>query len=54
MTDAERIEALKRYLRHFGECALMVRGGACDCGLYRLLGFSLGEKGAKNGSATGT
>jgi hypothetical protein len=41
MTDAERVRALRPYLKHFSSCAFMERGAACDCGLYRLLGMSV-------------
>lgn len=39
MTAGEKVEALKPYLRHFGDCALLKGGGVCDCGLYRILGL---------------
>jgi hypothetical protein len=45
MTDAERVRALRPYLKHFSSCAFMKRGEACDCGLYRLLGLEIGEEG---------
>lgn len=44
MTDAERVKALRPYLKHFGDCAFMAGGGACDCGLYRVLGIGKGEE----------
>lgn len=44
MTDAERVRALRPYLKHFGDCAFMAGGGVCDCGLYRVLGIGKGEE----------
>lgn len=51
MTDAERVKALKPYLRHFSDCAFIARGEECDCGLYRILGIIAGNcEGGKDGS----
>lgn len=44
MTDAERVQSLKPYLRHFAGCAFIARGERCDCGLYRILGFLAREE----------
>lgn len=52
MTDAERIEKLKPYLRHHSDCAFINGGRRCDCGLYRLLHIEEeDDEREKNGSA---
>jgi hypothetical protein len=50
MSDAERVDALKPYLRHHGGCAFIARGEECDCGLYRLLGFKVGKEKREHGN----
>lgn len=44
MTDAERVRALRPYLKHFSGCAFMKRGERCDCGLFRIMGFEAGKE----------